>query len=177
MKVDTRNIFVFGRSRGALGLYQGLKADRFGQSKRKIAGFVGYQAQTSYQCDRFAEKYLGGTASDISTWKTFCKSEGQNRHDAEFQNAIDFVYAGTSLPVMLQYEGLFRLNGEEIVKITPQQFMTLPLNEQLHYPNFGRGLFDQYKIYGRLEFMQPPQDNVGVQFYGWQGFVDKWRQP
>lgn len=55
-KIDKRNIFAFGRSRGSLALWQGLQADMgSGDTSSKISGFVGYEAQTSYQCQTFSD--------------------------------------------------------------------------------------------------------------------------
>jgi hypothetical protein len=64
MKIDTRNIFVFGRSRGALALWQGIHDLNVGNTASAFAGFIGYQAQTSYQCDIFAGLYLKGDTTN-----------------------------------------------------------------------------------------------------------------
>lgn len=42
LKIDTRNLFVFGHSRGALALWQALQPDVQGQTPTRVTGFVGY---------------------------------------------------------------------------------------------------------------------------------------
>jgi hypothetical protein len=175
MKVDARNIFAFGRSRGALALWHALKANKDGPQSRKISAFVGYQAQTSYQCDRYADQFL--TGAGIGEWKTKCKSPSENRYDSHFKNAVDEVAPNTTLPVMLQYENFFRMDGENIRKITLQEYESMSLNEQLHYPNFGKALQQKYKNFNILQFIKEPEQDVpnDEQFRGWFNFVELWR--
>jgi hypothetical protein len=105
MKVDTRNIFVFGHSRGALALWQALQPDVQGQTSHQVAGFVGYQAQTSYGCDVFSQRYL---VQDTDTAAFVQQCHVDHSHDAQFGDAVASVRGGlsnpTKLPVMLQYE-------------------------------------------------------------------------
>jgi hypothetical protein len=181
MKADRRNIFAFGRSRGALALWQGLQPDMGGgNTSSALNGFIGYQAQTSYQCDIFADLYLSG---DTTGWKNDCKSPMNNRFDALFKNAIDSVLPdGVRLPVMLQYQHAFKLedgSNTQIRKITPAAFMALPPNERLHYANFGMALYNRYVTSGLSNLMDVPQQSVQEwnQFVGWQDFVLKWKTP
>jgi hypothetical protein len=97
---------VFGRSRGALALWDALNANRILHPTRQVRGFVGYAAQTSYQCDKFGDQFLKDPK--LQEWKDFYKSHNQNRHDSHFKNAVDEVFQDTNLYVMLQ-----------ILKITP----------------------------------------------------------
>jgi acetyl esterase/lipase len=180
MKIDARNVFVFGRSRGALALWQGLQPDMgSGNTSSAISGFIGYQAQTSYQCDIFANLYLSGAATD---WRNNCKSLGQNRYDNLFGNAISSINSETRLPVMLQYEHNFKLvdgSDTEIRKILPSVFDSLSLNEQLHYANFGMAFYNRYTTLGLGDFMAKPVQGVfdKFQFVGWEDFVLHWKKP
>lgn len=102
-KVDKRNIFAFGRSRGSLALWQGLQPDMgSGNTSSKISGFVGYEAQTSYQCQTFSDYFL--IQDDAArNYVNECKSPTKNKYDPQFKNALDSVDSLTRLPVMLQY--------------------------------------------------------------------------
>lgn len=180
MKIDPRNIFVFGRSRGALALWQAMQADMGnGNNSIAISGFIGYQAQTSYQCDVFANFYLTPPATD---WRSFCKSDEQNKHDHLFGNAILDIAISTAVPVMLQYEHQFKLvdgSDTQIKKISPSTYMQLNQNERLHYANFGMAFYNGYLAAGLGPLMERPQDLIGEgsQFVGWQDFVLKWKKP
>jgi acetyl esterase/lipase len=176
LKLDARNIFVFGRSRGALALWDALNANRILHPTRQVRGFVGYAAQTSYQCDKFGDQFLKDPK--LQEWKDFCKSHNQNRHDSHFKNAVDEVFQDTNLYVMLQYEHEFRMVGSEILKITPESYLALPFNEQLHYPNFGKALQIRYQDFGRGSLIET-EDKVpsGEQFRGWFQFVNPRKAP
>jgi len=176
MKVDARNIFAFGQSRGALALWQGLQVSMgTGAKSSAITGFVGYQAQTSYQCDRFAELYLTGPT--VPAWLAECKSPNENRHDALFKNAIDAVAVGApNIPVMLQYQDDFVLEpGTEstIRKITPEELAQR--GDGIHYANFGMALYNRYRAVGAGARMDIPKKvPMWAQFSGWENFVNKW---
>lgn len=102
-KIDKRNIFAFGRSRGSLALWQGLQPDMgSGNTSSKTSGFVGYEAQTSYQCQKFADYFLIPGADTIQ-YVTQCQSPTHNKYDPQFRNALDAITPTTTLPVMLQY--------------------------------------------------------------------------
>jgi hypothetical protein len=160
-----------------LALWTALNAYREGFPKRQIRGFVGYAAQTSYQCDRFAEQFL--TNPGLGDWKTRCKSRNENRYDSYFKNAVDEVSESTNLNVMLQYQDEFRMDGTQIRKISADFFETLDFNQQLHYPNFGKALQRQYDNFERSHLMGTLEDNVpsAQQFRGWFDFVDGRKVP
>ena len=192
LKVDTRNIFVFGHSRGTLALWQALQPDAPGQASHQVAGFVGYQSQTSYGCDVFSQRYL---VQDSVTAAFVQQCHVEHSHDGQFGDAVLSVKGGitdrTKLPVMLQYEKPFylELGSQTQVKRITVTDMDLsygspdkPGSGSVHYPNFGIALFNQYNAVGIDDsnaLMSRPQEGVleGTQFSGWQAFVAKYRKP
>jgi hypothetical protein len=150
-----------------------------GNTSSAISGFIGYQAQTSYQCDIFANLYLSGQATE---WRNNCKSPQENRYDHLFGNAVSSVLPSTELPVMLQYEYAFKLadgSDTQIRTIFPAEYNGLGANERFHYANFGMALYNRYVALGLGGFMARPQDGIldKFQFVGWEAFVLNWKRP
>jgi hypothetical protein len=196
LKVDTRNLFVFGHSRGALALWQALQPNVQGQTSTQVTGFVGFQGQTSYGCDVFSNRYLvqdSSTASYVADCRSGHVSQGGVDHNAQFGDAVASVHGGlvnpTKLPVMLQYEKAFYLQSGSQTQIKPITVadMTALYSDlahgddgSLHYPNFGMALYNRYVSEGinagSPPLMDRPKDLISNenQFKGWQAFVTKW---
>lgn len=197
LKIDTRNIFVFGHSRGALALWQALQLDVQGQTSTQVRGFVGYQAQTSYGCDPFSLRYLvqdGVTAAYLGNCRAGHVSPGGVDHNGQFGDAVGSVQdtskpKPTKLPVMLQYEKAFYLLPGSQTQIKPITVADMNAlygdlahgdDGSLHYPNFGMALYNRYGTAninnGSPPLMDRPQDLVSNknQFKGWQAFVTRW---
>jgi hypothetical protein len=178
-KVDKRNIFALGRSRGSLALWQGLQADMgSGDTSSKISAFVGYEAQTSYQCQTFSDNFL--IQDDAArTYVNECKSDAKNKYDPLFKNALDAVSTSTTLPVMLQYSKEFVAQPDgQVKKLTAHELFSN--HDPLHYPNFGLALYWLYERFGlnrNVVRMDVPTTRVGkqAQFVGWLPFVNSWR--
>lgn len=179
-KVDKRNIFAFGRSRGSLALWQGLQADMgSGDTSSKVNAFVGYEAQTSYQCQTFSNYFLIQDPA-AQAYVNECKSDAKNKYDPLFRNALDSVTPNTTLPVMLQYSGEFvRQPNGRVKKLTAHELFSS--YDALHYPNFGVALWSAYNDNnvnsGSPPLMREPAQKVPkrAQFIGWQDFVNDWR--
>ncbi|WP_374676508.1 alpha/beta hydrolase [Ideonella sp.] len=178
-KVDKRNIFAFGRSRGSLALWQGLQADMgSGDTSSKVNAFVGYEAQTSYQCQTFSDNFL--IQDDAArAYVAECRSDAKNKYDPLFRNALDAVKPDTTLPVMLQYSDGFveEPNGRVKLLAAHQLFSNY---DHLHYPNFGLALYWRYfdlDLNKDRVRMAKPTTGVGkrAQFTGWLDFVNNWK--
>jgi hypothetical protein len=184
LKLDDRNIFVFGRSRGAIALWQGLQPDLgSGPTSSAIRAFVGYQAQTTYQCRRFSENFF---IQDDRAKVEEAKCLAENTHDRHFGNAVDSVNASTSLPVRLQYEKYFVAENGRDGRVARLPADELVANfDTLHYPNFGLALYYKYEDTGansqapngKGKWMERPEDGIlkKDQFKNWWGFVNTWR--
>jgi hypothetical protein len=59
------------------------------------------------------------------------------------------------------------------------EYNSMSLNEQLHYPNFGKALEKIYDDLGAGTFIKDPEPNVpnGQQFRGWFDWVKTKRIP
>lgn len=98
MKVNTRNIFAFGHSRGTLAVWQALQPDAPGQTyTHQVAGFVGYQAQTSYGCEVFSARYLvqdSAATNLVAGCRASHTSPSGVDHNAQLGDAVGSVRGG-----------------------------------------------------------------------------------
>ena len=172
--ISSDNLFAFGYSRGSLALWQALQPDlgggTTGKPSSKVSGFFGYQAQTTYQCQQYAQRFL--VASDPNTQSQVDACLAENWYDAQFGSALDSVTA-SSLPVRLQYQ-----QGLELVPGTKKkiQLVTVPYllanYETEHYPDFGMALYNAYRAVGNTRISYPETYvTADRQFTGWQDFV------
>lgn len=176
LKISAKNIFAFGHSRGALALWQSLSPELGGSYSSRASGFVGYQAQSTYQCQEFADVFL--VPDDRDTYVGGCIAD--RPHYDQFQSALGAVGEFTTLPVMLQYaEGFYLADGSQ-TQIKPITIAKLKHDfDEEHYPNFGTALYNKYNqfpinIGDRLMARPAPNIPTGRQFEGWQAFVTKW---
>jgi hypothetical protein len=149
-----------------------------GSTSSKISGFVGYQAQTSYQCQKFADYFLI-PGSDTDLYVNDCKSPTQNKYDAEFRNALDAVNADTTLPVMLQYaaRAFVETPDGRVRKLSPQELFSN--HDALHYQDFGLALYWRYEDtllnFPKVKMAKPSlRVTKEAQFVGWLPFVRDW---
>jgi acetyl esterase/lipase len=174
LKISTNNLFAFGYSRGSLALWQALQPDlgggTTGRPSSLVSAFVGYQAQTSYQCDQYGTLFLQPDDPQTPVYVQGCKD--QNTYWRQFTSAIDSV-TKDSLPVRLQYQLGFELATNSHWKI---QRVTAPWllahYEPVHYPDYGIALYDAYNAAGNPR-MAYPQNLVpeSQQFVSWQSFI------
>jgi hypothetical protein len=174
LKVSTNNLFAFGYSRGSLALWQALQPDlgggTTGRPSSLVSAFVGYQAQTTYQCDQYGTLFLQPDDPSTPAYVQACKD--QNPYWQQFTSAIDGV-TKNSLPVKLQYQLDFELATNSHMKIQRVTAPWLMANyEPVHYPDFGIALYDAYTAAGNTR-MAYPQNLVPEtqQFVGWQAFI------
>jgi hypothetical protein len=177
MRVSKNNIFTFGYSRGSLALWQALRPDLGGGNTGKpsslVSGFVGYQAQTTYSCDEYAEWFLDSL--DPGTPQQVADCKAVNWWYAQFGSALDEVTFLRQVPVRLQYrQGFELLEPKDQWNIKKVTYSYLSANYEVdHYPNFGVALYRRYISENILDTMQAPLSGVTLprQFEGWLGFV------
>lgn len=197
IKVDTRNIFAFGHSRGTLALWQTLQPDAPGQTyTHQVSGFVGFQAQTSYGCEVFSNRYLiqdSAATNLVAGCRASHTSPSGVDHNAQLGDAVGSVRRiehpnRTQLPVMLQYERSFYLEPGSLTQIKPITVGEMdavygnpnkPGSGGVHYPNYGMALYNRYNTDGINVgdmLMARPEENKAEedQFEGWEAFVARY---
>lgn len=168
LKIDVNRMYAFGHSRGALALWQAVQGDSAGLVK----AVVGYQAQTTYRCKEFADRFMvPGDATD----KDVAKCQRDNPYHDEFGSAVSSVQPLLTLHVMLQYKDEFYLQSNAIneTRIKLITVAELDQRDRLHYPNFGMAFYNAMTLNGRGDFMSRPSDQIPEdrQFEGWLPFV------
>jgi len=181
LNVSTNNIFSFGYSRGTLSLWQALQPDMGGPGtglpSSLVSAVIGYQAQTTYQCDEYGTLFLQmKTDPDSVAAVQNCKDT--NWMYPQFGSAVDSV-TSSSVPVMLQYQLGFELQGTSRTLIRKVTYAYLIANyEEEHYPDYGIALYDAYGRKSNRGAVYPqafvPYDQ---QFIGWQSFIQPLVQP
>lgn len=168
LKIDVNRMYAFGHSRGTLALWQAVQSDSAGLVK----AVVGYQAQTTYQCQQFADLFMvpsKATEADV----TQCKQD--NPYYAEFGSAVSGVHSTMTLHVLLQYKDKFYLQSDapNETRIKPITAAELKQHDRVHYPNFGMAFYNAMTGRGLGGFMSRPQDLIPEerQFEGWLSFV------
>lgn len=166
LNIDPKNIFLAGQSRGTLGVWTAMQT-KAPAPWPKVRAVFGYNAQTSYDGNEFAEWFL--VESDRAK---FLKAFNEQNPNAErYGSAVRDVSADAP-PVQLRYsepvvEGLISLKD-------------LRQHDPLHYPNFGRVLCEAYARAqapeGNCQYMADARINsVARGFYGYISFFNHHR--
>lgn len=168
LKINVNKMYAFGHSRGTLALWQALQGDSLGLVK----AVVGYQAQTTYQCQQFADLFMvPGTKTDEDV--ALCKVD--NPYHTQFGSAVSSVHPSRTLHVMLQYTDKFYLQTDapNETRIKPITVADLKQHDRLHYPNFGMAFYNAMVLNGLDGFMSRPRDLIPEerQFEGWLTFI------
>ncbi|MFZ5548853.1 MAG: alpha/beta hydrolase [Pseudomonadota bacterium] len=168
MKIDVNRMYAFGHSRGTLALWQAVQGDSVGLVK----AVVGYQAQTTYQCQEFADLFMvPGNATDADV----AKCQQDSPYHAQFGSAISSVNSQVAVRVMLQYKDKFYLQSDapNETRIKPITVAELKQRDRLHYPNFGMAFYNAMILKAQAGLMSRPSDLIPEerQFEGWLTFV------
>lgn len=179
--ISTRNLFAFGHSRGTLSLWQALQPDMGGLGtglpSSKVSAVFGYQPQTTYQCDEFANLFLLPGDPSTLKWVQSCKKN--NPYWPQFGSAISSVTVD-SPPVMLQYQMGFELVPGSQTEIQPVSidYLKTTYGSTDHYPDQGIALYDAYLAVGNANMFYPQAwVDSAHQFLGWQDFVTPYLVP
>ena len=156
LNFDPRNLFALGYSRGSLSLWQGLQADlaRASYNYSSIPrAFYGYQSQTTYRCDEYANDFLA--TMDRAGWISDCRAE--NPHYLEFGSALQSVTAATDLPIAIRYRDAFWVDAGGRVRTNTRWSIEhydiyapkgSGLDDTEHYPDMGLQLVQRAKAVG-----------------------------
>jgi acetyl esterase/lipase len=179
MRISKNNIFSFGYSRGSLALWQALQPDMGGGNTGKpsslVSAFVGYQAQSTYQCSEYGVRFLDPLHQGTEPSIQMC--EETNWWHPQFGSALFDLNPLSAIPVRLQYQSergfeLQEPKSQWIVKKVSYPYLVANY-EPDHYPNFGAALYRLYLDYGISHMMPAPVADIPVarQFEGWLDFV------
>jgi acetyl esterase/lipase len=168
MKIDVSKMYAFGHSRGTLALWQAVQSDSAGLVK----AVVGYQAQTTYQCQQFADLFMvPGTKTDQDVAE--CMQDSP--YYAQFGSAWSGVRPELKLHVLLQYKEKFYLQSDapNETRVKPITAQELKQYDRVHYPNFGMAFYNAMTANALGTFMNRPLDLIPEerQFEGWLTFV------
>jgi acetyl esterase/lipase len=112
MRISKNNIFSFGYSRGSLALWQALQPDMGGGNTGKpsslVSAFVGYQAQSTYQCKEYGIRFLDPLHQGTEPSIQMC--EETNWWHPQFGSALFDLNPLSAIPVRLQYQSERGLN-------------------------------------------------------------------
>jgi hypothetical protein len=173
MNISKNNIFTFGYSRGSLALWQALQPDMglgtTGRPSSLPTAFFGYQAQTTYQCQQFADLFV---LNDQYKAPQVQECKDTNWAYLQFGSAVASV-TKFSVPVHLQYQQGFELMPGTTTLIKLLSWPDLDARYEVeHYPDYGIALLNAYtaKQNTRMDY---PEKLISYQsqFIGWQNFV------